>query len=237
MSPEFHPLNPESNDHPGADAPDLPENWYSRDYLPHFDGTYIPQSITFRLSDSLPKRKLDEWEQELASIDEEKRNIERRKRIARYLDQGHGKTWLKNPAIAEIVQNALFFYDEEKYHLHSWVIMPNHVHVLTTIINDHALSEVLHGWKSFTAKKANQILERSGKFWQKGFHDRYIRDIKHFWQSFRYIEMNPVKAKLCMAPDDWRFSSTHYRKENGINVMNYDKTRDAGGDAGAPGKQ
>ncbi len=46
---------------PQAELP----RWHSRGYLPHFEGGSLPQFVTFRLADSLPKEKLREWEEEL----------------------------------------------------------------------------------------------------------------------------------------------------------------------------
>ena len=45
-----------------------PTGWHSRGYLPHFDGGTIPQTVTFRLADALPKVVLDRWDNELATI-------------------------------------------------------------------------------------------------------------------------------------------------------------------------
>jgi len=55
--------------------------WYSRGYLPHRDAVGLTQSITFRLADSLPGERLKQWEQELASLPENRRLVERARRI------------------------------------------------------------------------------------------------------------------------------------------------------------
>jgi hypothetical protein len=39
--------------------------WYSRGYLPHFDGIVIPQFITIHLADSVPSAVIERWKQEL----------------------------------------------------------------------------------------------------------------------------------------------------------------------------
>ena len=53
---------------------------------------------------------------------------------------------------------------------------------------------------------------RSGQFWMEDYFDRYIRNEKHYWNTVRYIENNPVKARLCKEPSDWPFSSAWFRK-------------------------
>jgi REP element-mobilizing transposase RayT len=110
-----------------------------------------------------------------------------------------------------MVEDALLHFDGERYRIHAWVIMPNHVHVLFTPYGAFMLEDILHSWKSFTAKKANRLLEMVGKFWQEEYFDRFIRDELHFSRALEYIEFNPVKAGLCLKSIDWRFTSARYR--------------------------
>ena len=175
--------------------------WYSRRYLPHFDGPQQPQFITFRLLDSLPKAVLEQWMSECSD------EAEIRKRIEGYLDAGYGACWLRILDVANIVIETLKFHDGSKYNLTAWVIMPNHGHLLLTPLEGVHLPSVLHSIKSFSAQKANKLLGRSGQFWRHESFDRYNRNYEHWTAVIRYIEMNPVKAGLCDKPGDWEFSS------------------------------
>ena len=187
--------------------------WHSRGYLPHFDGGSIPQSITFRLFDSLPQSVLDQWSHELSLQAEADREAELRTRIDAYLDKGYGSSYLRNNSVATIVQDALLFFDEQRYLLSAWLVMPNHVHVLTTPLPGHPLSKIMHSLKSFTSNEVNRILKRSGTLWMPDYHDRYIRNEKHFAAAVTYVENNPVKAGLCKRPSDWKFSSAWFRAQ------------------------
>jgi REP element-mobilizing transposase RayT len=111
------------------------------------------------------------------------------------------------------VENALLFFDGERYRMHAWVVMPNHVHALFTPLNGLGLAEILRSWKSFTSKEANKLLGQTGHFWQCEYFDRFIRDAEHFDNVVRYIESNPVKAGLCHSPDDWPFGSARLKGE------------------------
>ena len=115
---------------------------------------------------------------------------------------------LSDPRLAEVVEGALLHFDGERYRLHAWVIMPNHVHVLLIPRRDNHVSDIVHSWKSFTSKRANRLLGRNGQFWQEDYLDRYIRDQSHFDATLEYIEQNPVKAGLCRNPQDWPFRGT-----------------------------
>ena len=135
-----------------------------------------------------------------------------RRRVEAYLDQGHGSCYLNNLDIAEMVQNALLFHDQKKYRLRAWVVMPNHGHMLCTPCTGYSLAQIMHSLKSFTSNEANKMLGRAGRFWQKEYFDRYLRNARHYAKVLAYIENNPVKANLCEKPEDWPFSSARFRK-------------------------
>ena len=146
----------------GARASRPHKQWHSRGYLPHLDQPGLVQSITFRLYDSVPAHVVESWRNELQCTSSlpatDPRMVELRKRIAEFEDAGHGACYLRDERIARLVQDALLQFDGERYRLIEWVIMPNHVHVLIEMLPGHRLSDVVHSWKSFTAKEANRIL-------------------------------------------------------------------------------
>jgi REP element-mobilizing transposase RayT len=184
-----------------------PKGWYSRGYLPHFDGGEIPQFITARLFDSLPQNILQKFQLELERKGIENIEYEMRKQIEGFLDKGYGGCFLRDAKIAKIAADALLFHAEKKYKLIAWVVMPNHIHFLAVPFKDIELAEITHSIKSYTAKEANKVLNRTGKFWQRESFDRYIRNYEHFIKTIDYIENNPVKAELCKSFSEWKFSS------------------------------
>jgi REP element-mobilizing transposase RayT len=189
-----------------------PKGWHSRGYLPHFDGGEVFQSITFRLSDSMPQTLLERWKDELTN--EEDSEDQLRYRIEAYLDRGYEACFLSDHRIADLTQSALLYFDGERYRLSAWVIMPNHVHLLAAPRIGHSLSSIMHSLKSYTSQEANKILARKGKFWFEDYFDRYIRNGQHFENAVSYIENNPVRAGLCEYTDDWRFSSAWFKSRD-----------------------
>jgi putative transposase len=134
--------------------------------------------------------------------------------IDRYLDQARtGPTWLNRPEIARIVDDALHYGAAtlDRYVLHAYVIMANHVHML--ISPKVAPPKIMHSLKGFTAHEANRILSRTGSFWQRESYDHFVRDRAEFDKIVHYIENNPVKAGLVSSPEDFRWSSAHRRHE------------------------
>jgi putative DNA methylase len=188
----------------------LEAGWHSRGYLPHFEGGEIAQTINLRLADSLPKRVLERWNQELTRDPLINASVVR-ERIERYLDQGYGSCALRDKRVAKMVQESLLHFDGERCWLSAWVVMPNHVHVLLTPNSLWPLSRIMKHFKSYTSHEANRILDRRGQFWMEDYFDRYIRDAKHFTNAINYIENNPVKAGLCERASDWVFSSARFR--------------------------
>ena len=162
---------------------------------------------------------MERWKQELKWLEglpaDSEQAIALRKRIEKYEDQGHGACYLRDERIARLVQDALLHFDGKRYRLLAWCIMPNHVHVMMQLLPGHQLSDILHSWKSFTAHKANKLLDRSGDFWMPEYFDRFIRDERHLLATFQYIHENPVKAGLVANPEDWPWSSAGYAGVSG----------------------
>src|SRR5215813_5270454 len=194
------------------------DNWYSRGYFPHFDLVNVTQHVCFHLFDSLPQSLLRIWREQLRYEEETRAQSvmsdtqrERRRRIHDALDKGYGSCFLGDERVAKIVEDSLLHFDGQRYALHAWCVMPNHVHTLFTPLAEFKTSEIVHSWKSFTAHECNKILGRTGKFWEAEPFDRYIRNPRHFQNTVAYIENNPVKAGLCGEAKDWRWSSARLR--------------------------
>ena len=169
--------------------------------LPHWQQGQVWVFVTWRLADSLPKTKLDEWyaEKEIwlnhhPKPWDENTETEYQKRfslkIEEWLDQGIGSCVLNDPVLAGIVANALHHFDGEHYSLGSFVVMPNHVHVLFRPLGGYTLPDIMKSWKGFTAREINKRLDKSGKLWQEDYFDRLIRDEKHFIRVTQYIREN-----------------------------------------------
>lgn len=120
-----------------------------------------------------------------------------------------GPHWLKRPNVArEVCETLLEGERDGEYELGSWVLMPNHVHLINRPVGE--LSEVVRAIKSRTAKRANGILAREGQpFWAKDYYDHWIRTRIEEQKIVRYIERNPVKASLCKSAELWPWSSAY----------------------------
>jgi len=182
----------------------------SRGRLPHWEhpgGVYF---VTFRLADSLPKAVADAFEFERRDIVETARVMHRdlspteRRRLAElfsekvesYLDAGSGACILRKPAVAKTVAETLHHFDGNRYRLFVWCVMPNHVHAVFQPLGEWGLAQILHAWKSYSAKEINRILGGSGSLWQREYYDHLIRDQQDLQRCVRYVVQNPEKAGL-----------------------------------------
>ena len=192
---------------------------HSRGYLPRVKREGASYFVTFRLADSLPREVLLGFKSEQAEARRqldakasraEAEEIDRafHRKVERYLDRGAGACHLHRPDIANRVVEALRYFHEKQYLLDDWVVMPNHVHAILWPMPNFTLSEILRGRKTYTAREANLILGTARKtFWQRESYDHWIRNNEEKAGIRRYIRMNPVKAGLCPAPEDWKWSS------------------------------
>ena len=163
--------------------------------------------VTWRLGDSLPKAKLDKWNEERDNWckrypepwddkTEEEYHERFSRQIDRWLDQGSGSCVLKDPSNAKIVADALRHFDGKWYEIASFVVMPNHVHVMFRPLGRHTLVKIVKSWKGFTAREINKRIGKTGALWQDEYWDRLIRSERHFSKVKEYIRENPVNARL-----------------------------------------
>lgn len=191
--------------------------------LPHWTQENATYAVTFRLADSLPQSALDELSEDrrylFAKVERGEQLTELEmsewkkvfsEKINAFLDAGFGSCALRNFKVAAAVADALKHFDGQRYELLAWCVMPNHVHVIVRPFPGHQLPAILHSWKSFTANRANEILQRTGAFWQGESYDHIIRNSKEFVEQVRYLLENPIKAGL----KDWQWigaKTTHGR--------------------------
>jgi REP element-mobilizing transposase RayT len=203
----------------------------TRRKLPHWFQEGRTYFVTFRLADSMPREKREHLESQrdawmhgkgLKSLDEiEHLSEEDRKeyhriftaKIHELLDIGYGSCVLREPENAKIVSNALMFFDGQRCEMISFVVMPNHVHVLTCPIEPHRLSELLHSWKRFTSREIHKRTGVTGTLWLDENFDHIVRS-EHQLEHFRnYIRDNPKKARLPKG------TVIHYDKESGTGLQ------------------
>jgi REP element-mobilizing transposase RayT len=175
--------------------------------LPHWEQTGCSYFVTFRLADSLPTSTLSylrEWkehwlqnqrkpwtERTLRELD-----IGYSRRIERWLDSGLGSCCLREKEYRDIVVRAIEYFEGERYFLYSFVVMPNHVHVLLTLKASISLAKAVHSWKSYSAHQIVPRLGRPEPLWMSEYFDHIVRSPQQLEHFQKYIRDNPSKARL-----------------------------------------
>jgi REP element-mobilizing transposase RayT len=196
----------------------VPSNlvYYQRN-LPHRLPPGETLFITFRLADSLPAEVLQqlkiEFDKAKASPDDDPAVRYARQRhyfgrFDKYLDGATtGPVWLRQPAVARLVQQALHFYDGKRYALVCYCLMANHVHLVVSIPEvAPPLSQTLQALKGYTASRCNKLLGRNGQFWQRESYDHVVRSTAELERVVAYVLNNPVKAGLLEDWQQWPYS-------------------------------
>jgi REP-associated tyrosine transposase len=111
--------------------------------------------------------------------------------------------------MAGLFLDTLFRYRcQGKFLLHSFVVMPDHFHLLFTpceITLERAVQFVKGGF-SYRVKKE---LELNLEVWGRGYVDHRIRDANDYAGHVEYIHSNPVVAGMVHKAEEYAYSSAH----------------------------
>ncbi len=201
---------------------DISEVAYQR-RLPHRYVKGHTLFITWRMKFTLPapvirafKEQKAELEQSIKDLSDDYQNLQRYqndKKLFAWFDdilaqeQGFPDT-LANPDVANIVRDSLMYWDQNRFFLLAYCIMPNHVHILITpncgrLEVQTILSKTMYSIKRYTSNQINKLMGQTGAFWSRESYDRVVRNDEEFYRIIEYIRQNPVKAKLVSDWKDW----------------------------------
>jgi len=92
--------------------------------------------------------------------------------------------------------------------IHNYCLMDNHYHLLLEL-KDENLSKFMQNINSSYANYFNKKYQRSGHLWQGRFKSWYVTSESYLFTLIRYIEYNPIKAKIVKSLKDYKYSSYH----------------------------
>ena len=195
---------------------------FYRRRLPHIQIAGSTYFVTFRLKNSLPKDALEKLTAETARIKELTKDVsefEHRRWFGKfddYLDRVIcGEAFLNNEQVAALIANSIHYRDGKVYDLVAFCIMPNHVHLVITPLENsesdfYSLTKILQSLKRHTAKQSNLILGRSDAFWQDESYDHIVRNKSELEWIIKYVLNNPVKSGLVDDWTKWKWSYCKY---------------------------
>ena len=191
----------------------MSERHFHRRNLPHLhynEGDYF---VTFRLKDSLPISEIKRLKSELKNSSDDLTDKEKQlfKKYDELLDsQKYGSINIIDKNIVKIIKEIIHRHEKIYYDLICYCIMPNHIHLVFTIISkEKSLSEIMKMIKGTSSVLINKYLDRTGSLWQAESFDRLIRDNTEMYNIVKYVLLNPVKANLVSDWKDWGYNYCH----------------------------
>jgi len=91
--------------------------------------------------------------------------------------------------------------------IHCYVLMGNHVHFLMTPVSRDSLPFTMQALNTRYAWHFNQRHERTGPLFEGRYRTSVVDTDRYLQVCYQYIELNPVRAKFCQKPEDYRWSS------------------------------
>ena len=92
--------------------------------------------------------------------------------------------------------------------IHAYVLMTNHVHLLATPQQADAASRMMQSVGRRYVQHVNRRHQRTGTLWEGRYRASLVEAERYLLTCYRYIELNPVRARdMADRPDDYRWSS------------------------------
>ena len=137
------------------------------------------------------------------------------------------KLLLDNDIFKNIIISSLkYLIDNKKIKLHAFVIMDNHIHLIWQALGENNPNKIRHNFMKFTAQQMKFELMKSDDYYLQDFKVKKDDRVFQFWkrnalsvelfsenffvQKMNYIHDNPVKAGICIFPEDYKYSSASY---------------------------
>jgi putative transposase len=123
----------------------------------------------------------------------------------------------RDPDAASFFLNTLRYYKPLLgFKIYSYVVMPDHIHLLIEPNDRYDLSEVMKAIKGSFGRKYLMMRGEKGKVWQRQFFGYTVEDELQLKRNIRYIFENPVRRGIVKNEVDYEFSSAkaYLRGEN-----------------------
>src|SRR5258706_5973877 len=91
--------------------------------------------------------------------------------------------------------------------IHADVLMTNYVHLLVTPSRETSLPRMMQSLGRRYVRQVNDAYRRTGTLWEGRYRAAPIDSEAYFLACSRYIELNPVRARMCVTPADYLWSS------------------------------
>ncbi len=91
--------------------------------------------------------------------------------------------------------------------VHAYVLMTNHVHLLMTPAASGQVARVMQSLGRRYVRYINDRYRRTGTLWEGRYKSSLVDRETYLLHCYRYIELNPVRARMTADPIDYAWSS------------------------------
>jgi REP element-mobilizing transposase RayT len=146
----------------------------------------------------------------------------------------------------EVIINSLKYCRIHKgLFLLAYVIMPTHLHLVTSNEEYTTLSDIMRDFRQFTSRSIRSLLEDDGrriflelfsraakgrphqefKIWSNDFHPIALKSDEWINQKINYIHNNPIRKGFVALPEHWKYSSARNWLLDDETIIAIDKSR------------
>jgi len=113
------------------------------------------------------------------------------------------------------LENLFEWKKEFDCRVYAWCLMTNHVHlIIQPGGSTEGLSQLMKRLAGRQTRYVNRLEQRTGSLWEGRFKSSPIETDTYLLACCRYIELNPVRARMVVRPEDYLWSS--YRMKTGL---------------------
>lgn len=103
--------------------------------------------------------------------------------------------------------------------IHAYVLMTNHVHLLVTPARSGSLSRMMQALGRRYVSYFNGRYRRTGTLWEGRYKSCLVDSEDYVLRCYRYIELNPIRAKMVSCPAEYRWSSYSHNAKGECNLL------------------
>ena len=138
------------------------------------------------------------------------------------VQRGHNRNavFIETPDYEFYLANLIKWKSHYRVGVYAYCLMTNHVHlVLVPYGDDNAISNLMRRLSARQGRRANRLESRIGTLWSGRFKCSVVDTDEYLLACLRYVELNPVHARIVDHPEDYRWSS--YAQRLGLNEDNW----------------
>ncbi len=129
------------------------------------------------------------------------------------VQRGHNRqvVFAESEDFRRYLDTLIEFKDVYGIKIYAYCLMMNHVHLLMAPETIGGLAQLMKRLAGRQTRYHNRLEGRSGTLWESRYKSSPVDSDEYLLACSRYIELNPVRAKMVATPEEYRWSSCRYR--------------------------